>query len=225
MPTPNLNAPDIAQSQAAAVTANEANAIFDAFLSSGVINSTTNSPPGSPTNFDFYRIGSSGSGDWSGFSLGFALYLNGAWKKTTAKEGMSYWDKATDKRFRFDGSAWREVALQRVLSKMISITNPSTSEFIALMQLANAITIRRIVAAVAGTTPSRTFTLRHGSDISATGTEVVTGGSAISNTTTGTIITTFNAASVAANSWLWLRTTAGSGTVTRLDVHIEYTED
>lgn len=225
MSSVQLGAPDIAQNQAAAVTANEAVAYLDAHVHLSVKDRDLTAPPGSPATGDRYLIATSPTGAWSGQAGKVAFYLNGAWKFTTPKEGWTLWVDDEDKRFRYDGSAWREVALQRVLSKTITIANPTTSEFIYLGQLDHAITIRRIVATVAGTTPSRTITLRKGTDLSASGTEVVTGGSVVTNTTTGLIVTSFNSPGVAANNHLWMRTTAGSGTVTLLAVHIEYTED
>jgi hypothetical protein len=50
----------------------------------------------------------------------------------------------------------------------------------------------------------------------------VTGGTTTTNTSTGQAITTFNNASVAANSFVWLTTTAVSGTVNQLHASIQY---
>ena len=71
-----------------------------------------------------------------------------------------------------------------------------------------------MVAVLRGSsTPSVTWTVRKGSDRSATGTEVVTGGTTTTSTTTGSVVTSFNSATIAASDFVWLRTTAKSGTV------------
>lgn len=225
MASTQLGAPDVAQNQSAPVTVNEAVAYVDAHVHLAVINRTTATPPGSPTQGDRYLIAASPTGAWTGQAGSVAFYLNGAWKFSTPKEGWWLWDAATDKMFRYTGAAWLEVALQQVLRINLPILNPSTSENITLGYFTNAATIRKITAVARGTSPSRTWTLRKASDRSATGTEVVTSGTTTTNTTTGQSITTFNSASIPAGNFLWFTTTAGSGTVTELSITIEYTED
>jgi len=104
----------------------------------------------------------------------------------------------------------------------ITVLFPTNAEKIAIFYTTSAITITAIRAVLAGTTPSVTFSIRHGTDFSAAGTEVVTGGTTTTNTSTGQAITTFNNASVAANSFVWLTTTAVSGTVNQLHASIQY---
>jgi hypothetical protein len=71
-------------------------------------------------------------------------------------------------------------------------------------------------------TPSVTFNIRHGTDVSAAGTALVTGGTTVTNTSTGLGVTSFNNASVAANSFVWVEVTAVSGTVPALSVSLEF---
>ena len=75
------------------------------------------------------------------------------------------------------------------------------------------------------TTPSVTWTIRFNSDVSATGTEVVTSGTTTTSISTGSIVTSFNNASIPANSWVWIETTAQSGTVPQMNVTLQFTED
>jgi hypothetical protein len=82
-----------------------------------------------------------------------------------------------------------------------------------------------MLAVVVGTTPSVTFTIRHGSDRSASGTEVVTGGTVCNNTTTGTNVTSFDDATIVAESHVWIETTAAGGTVDSFTVTLFYDED
>ena len=104
----------------------------------------------------------------------------------------------------------------------ITIENPTSSEDVAIFYCSEAITVEQMSAVVKGTTPSVTWTVRFGSDRSATGTEVVTGGTTTTSTTTGSQVTSFNNANIPAGSWIWLETTAQSGTVTEINVTVKY---
>jgi hypothetical protein len=111
-------------------------------------------------------------------------------------------------------------------SKSIIIENPSNSEDLSFFFTDVAITITKMRAILVGSaTPSVTWTIRHGTDRSATGAEVVTGGSTTTDTTTGSDITSFNDPTVVANSHVWIETTAQSGTVDSIIVTVFYTED
>lgn len=215
-----------AQQDLANVRANEAFAQLEAFaFLTSIKDRDLATPPGSPANGDRYLIAASPTGVWTGQAGKLTVYINGAWKFYTAREGLRSWIEDENKEIRYDGSAWQEVALVKVLTRSLSILNPTTSENSTLGYFTNASTIRRIIVVTRGTTPSRTWTLRKASDRSAAGTEVVTGGTVTTNTTTGAIITSFNSASIPAANFLWFTTTAGSGTVTELSITIEYTED
>lgn len=80
-------------------------------------------------------------------------------------------------------------------------------------------------AVVKGTTPSVTWTIRHGTDRSAAGAEVVTGGTTTTSESTGSDVTAFNDATIGADSHIWLETTAKTGTVDWISVTVIYTED
>jgi hypothetical protein len=110
-------------------------------------------------------------------------------------------------------------------SKSITIESPTASEDITLFFTDDAITVTQLNAVSVGSSPSVTYTIRHGTDRSAAGNEVVTGGSTTTSTTTGNEVTSFNDATIPAGSWVWLETTATSGTVTNTNVTIEYTAD
>lgn len=106
--------------------------------------------------------------------------------------------------------------------RAVSITYPSAAENVTLLWAESAMTIDRIVAHVDGATPSVTFSLKHAADRSAAGTDVVTGGSTVTSLTTGNSITTFNNAGIAAGSWLWLTTSAVSGTVSQFHATVYF---
>jgi hypothetical protein len=112
-------------------------------------------------------------------------------------------------------------------AKHITIENPTNSEDITLFFTDEALTITKIVAVLTGSaSPSLTWTVKFNADRSLTGTEVVTGGSTIDSsgggTSTGVSITSFNNASISANTWVWFKTTAQSGTVNKIHLTIFY---
>jgi hypothetical protein len=107
--------------------------------------------------------------------------------------------------------------------KAVSIVSPTSSEKVALFYTTSALTISRISSVVMGSsTPSATFSIRFGADFSQAGTEVVTGGITTTNTTTGQATTSFSNASIPANSWVWLTTSALSGFVSSLNVSLTF---
>ena len=114
------------------------------------------------------------------------------------------------------------VAPSGLFTKDLNLENPGASEDDPSIQLDEAAVISKLRAVLRGTTPSVTWTLRHGSDRNAAGTEVVTGGTTTTNTTTGETITSFNSASIPAGDHVWLETTAASGTVLSFRVTIVF---
>lgn len=109
--------------------------------------------------------------------------------------------------------------------KSITLESPTSSEDVTMWYTNKAITITQLSAVVAGTSPGVTYTVRHDVNRSDTGTEVVTSGTSVASTTTGTITTVFNDATIPADSWVWIETTSTSGTVTQFSLTIEYTID
>ena len=110
-------------------------------------------------------------------------------------------------------------------SKAIIIENPTASEDLSFFFTDVALTISKIVVVLVGSTPSVTWTMRHGTSRSAAGSEVVTGGTVTTDTGSGEEITTFDDATVVADSHVWIETTAQSGTVASMIINIFYDED
>jgi hypothetical protein len=104
--------------------------------------------------------------------------------------------------------------------KALTILDPTSSENVVLFFTTTSLTLTQIRSTVKGTTPSVTFSIRFGTDISAAGTEVVTSGITVTDTTTGLSTTSFNNATIAADRFVWLTTSATSGTVTQLAVSL-----
>jgi len=107
-----------------------------------------------------------------------------------------------------------EVNLGSIPAKSIIIESPSANEDLSFFFTDVALTITKIrVVLVGSSIPSVTWTLRHGTDRSSAGTEVVIGGTVTTNTGVGAEITSFDDPSLVANAHCWLETTAKSGTV------------
>lgn len=225
-PSPLLGITSLEANQDSAhITVNEGTVALEAFGQLSVKSRTTAAQPGSPANGDRYLLTGSPTGaQWSTQANKLAVYVGTAWKFFTPKEGMFSWIDDQDLFMRYTGAAWVDVAVSSLILRAPSILNPTTSENLTLFRADRAMTIRKIVALVRGTSPSRTWTLRKASDRSTTGTEVITSGTVTTNSTTGASITSFSSATLAAGDWLWLTTTAGSGTVTELHLSIYLTE-
>jgi hypothetical protein len=85
------------------------------------------------------------------------------------------------------------------------------------------LTVSKLRAVLVGTaTPTVTWTVRFGSDRNAAGTEVVTGGTTTTSTTTGDSITSLDEAVIPADSFIWIETTAQSGTVDSITISVVY---
>lgn len=103
----------------------------------------------------------------------------------------------------------------------IVLENPSDAEDASWWYAFDSVTVSALRVVLRGTTPSVTWTIRHDSDRSAAGTEVVTGGTTTTNTTTGEIVTTFNNAAIPGGSYVWVETTANSGTVNEIQIAMQ----
>ena len=108
-------------------------------------------------------------------------------------------------------------------SKSFTIESPTNSENIGLWKTDGPITITQISAVSVGSTPSLTYSIRYGSDRSVAGTEVVTGGSTTTSVSSGDDVTTFDSASIPADNWIKLTTTAATGTIDQVTITIHYT--
>jgi hypothetical protein len=138
--------------------------------------------------------------------------------------GAPVWLRSTGTEWRIIGPAPSVVKIVP-MTKAVTVESPTASEDITLFYTDEAITITQMNAVIAGTgTPSVTWTVRHNSDRTATGAEVVTSGTATTSQTTGSEVTSFNDATIPADSWVWLETTAMT-TATMLNVTIKYTRD
>ncbi len=105
----------------------------------------------------------------------------------------------------------------------IEVENPSGSERITWFRIYVETTVNEITAVLNGSSsPSVTFTIRFDADRSAVGTELLTGGRVLTNTTTGVSYVP-DVTSIPAGQWVWLETSAQSGTVLEMNVAMDLT--
>jgi hypothetical protein len=131
---------------------------------------------------------------------------------------------STNKEFYFlNGTTWYQAG-KYVRPYSATIESPTSSEKVVLGFTTVPLTVSAIRSVLPGgsSTPSVTFSIRYGTDVSGSGTEVVTSGITTTNTTTGTNTTSFNSASIAAGNFIWITTSAKSGTVPQLHVTVQF---
>lgn len=105
----------------------------------------------------------------------------------------------------------------------IEIENPTASERILWFRTYVVTTVNEINAVLNGSlSPSVTFTVRFDADRSAVGTELLTGGRVLTNTTNGVSYVP-DVTEIPADVWVWLQTTAQSGTVLDMLVGMDLT--
>jgi len=110
------------------------------------------------------------------------------------------------------------------LSRCIHLASPGSSENVTAFFTGRAITLTQVRAVLVGSaTPSVTFQVMHSTDRSDGSPNTGTASAAVTSTTTGTDAT-LDDATVPADSWVWVVTTAQGGTVDEMAVSFDYTE-
>jgi hypothetical protein len=109
--------------------------------------------------------------------------------------------------------------------KSATIESPTATENITLFYTRKAITIREVADVMRGTSPSVTWQIKYATTRnSGSPTDLFTA-SRTTTSVTGATTTTFNDATIAAGNWIWLTTSAVSGTNDELSISITYTID
>lgn len=128
-----------------------------------------------------------------------------------------------------DGTAERVIPVE--ISKSITIEDPTTADDITFFRENKAITVREMVIVTVGSaTPSVTVDIHHHTDRNNAGNALITTptastAAANSATTTGHVITSFDDATIPADSFVWVEIDAQSGTVDEVNITIFYTVD
>jgi len=111
------------------------------------------------------------------------------------------------------------------ISKSITIESAVTDDDITMFKVPSAATITAMYAVVSGTSPSANWVIKHGTDRSSGGSSVLTAGTTTTDITTGSTITVFSDATIAAGSWVWAFLPAVTGTVDTLNITLNYRMD
>ena len=105
----------------------------------------------------------------------------------------------------------------------IEIENPTASERVLWFRTYVATTVNEINAVLNGSlTPLVTFSVRFDTDRSAVGTELLTGGRILGNNSTGVSYAP-DVTAIPADRWVWVQTTAQSGTVNDMIITMDLT--
>jgi hypothetical protein len=91
-----------------------------------IVNQTTNTPPGSPSDGDAYIIGPSPTGAWATHAAKIAIYESSAWVIYTPYEGATVYDKALNLHYVHTGSVWQGQA-----SGYVGVSHQLTAALIA----------------------------------------------------------------------------------------------
>ena len=127
---------------------------------------------------------------------------------------------------------WRQLASllgpPGLSSPLVStIASPQEGDRRILLRAPQALMLARLDGVFSGgNSPSLSLQLRHGPDVSAAGTALLSTPLAISSSTggssTGTVLTSFLSPAVPVDHWLWLEVTAVSGSPVGLTVAMRF---
>jgi len=121
------------------VTHNEALRILDGLVQLSVLDRDLTAPPGSPTDGERYIVGSGASGDWMGWDLNVALWMDGAWLRLPPRTGWRAWIEDENVLLVYDGSSWigtTPTALQNLELLGIGTTADAANPFSAKLNAA-----------------------------------------------------------------------------------------
>lgn len=112
-------------------------------------------------------------------------------------------------------------------SKSITLELPTATEDVSMFFTSEAITITKMIAVLTagGGSESVTWKVRHHTDRNNAGNAVVTAGTATTSLTTGSVVTSFNDATIPENSFVWLETTAMANDPGTFNLTIIYDKD
>ena len=110
-----------------------------------------------------------------------------------------------------------------ILTKTLTLEAPTASDDITIFKTDRAITVQEVIAVNVGTSPSTTYQLKYNAARNNAGTALTT--SASTTSVVGGNVATLSNASIPADNWVWLETSAASGTDVFLTIDIRYTED
>lgn len=157
-------------------------------------------------------------------SAGTDLTANQIWGANSGATAMEGKTLTNGQNIKITHGAGTATFAGATLTKNMTLENPTASENFELFETPVAITITSVKVVLVGSSPSVTYNLAFDADRSVAGTNVFTAGQTVTSTTTGTVASGFNDATVPADSYIRL-TTSASTNATRIQIRITYTED
>ena len=166
--------------------------------------------------FDGHQIRTSATHNGDTLGKPSTEYESGAWdgKFILAPTSPNDWLSTQDNSLFQDKDSMK--------SKTFTLQEPTASDDITVFRTDVAITVQEVIGCSTGTSPSTTYVLRHSTDRSAAGNVLTT--STTTSTTTGDVAS-LSDVTIPANSWIWIETSAASGTSVYLSIDIRFTED
>ena len=131
-------------------------------------------------------------------------------------DGADYWV--------IDSQSSAAVSSSAVAPPPLTVANPDAADDITWFYTPVAITVTELVTVIRGGTDV-TPDVRHGLDRSAAGSALITTPAAATSTTTGDVISSFDDATIPANSFVWLEYDGVTGSPVEAFHSIEYTRD
>jgi len=221
--SPILGITYLVEGQASAeVSVNDAINILEAVAFGGVKDRDLTAPPGGESNGDRYIVGALATGAWSSQDGKIAVYYDG-WYFVTVAEGFELWVDDEDVKVTYDGSNWY-VTNRKTRRLTLHFDDPAAGDEALALLVESAITITKLVGVISGGT-NVNFDVRHHTDRSNAGNAVNSAGLTVTSTTTGTVDTSFDDATVPTNSFVWVEIDSVSGSVDWAELMIEFTVD
>lgn len=88
------------------VTVNEALRLLDGLVQLAVLDRTETAPPATPADGDRHIVASGAAGDWAGWDLNVAYWVDGAWMRLVPRPGWRAWVEAEAALLVWTGAAW-----------------------------------------------------------------------------------------------------------------------
>lgn len=112
------------------------------------------------------------------------------------------------------------------LSKSTTVEDPLATENIGFFFTSIAITVTQLNDVVVGSaTPSLTWNLRHATARNEGSPNDLFSSNRVTTSESGAETTSFDDATIPAGSWIWIISSAQSGTVDEITITVLYTED
>lgn len=121
---------------------------------------------------------------------------------------------------KWDGVKWKPFS--QTILKSLKVDSPVASSKHIVLFTDKEITIQEIRSLVLGATPSLQYSIVYGSDVSTSGTPIVTAEITTTNTTNGLITSSFDNGIIGANNFIWITVSAITGTVDQLFITLTF---